>query len=363
MIAVVRGSCVVLMLAGAGAANDFDWKLPAGFPKPSVPQSNPMSAAKVELGRHLFYDKRMSRNGTQSCATCHRQDRAFTDGKARAEGSTGEIHPRSSMSLVNVAYVPLLTWANPQLQTLEDQAMVPMFGGHPIELGLLGYESEFLSRLRQDGTYKRLFREAYPNEAQPYSIAGVIKAVASFERTIISARSSYDRFRSGDANAIPESAKRGEKLFFSEKTTCDKCHGSFTFGGDVRFEGGQEPNVWFFSTGVTDSYPEGAAGLHQHTLNRGDIGRFRPPALRNVALTAPYMHVGSIATLAEVIDHYAAGGRVPNIRNRSSLASGFELGDGEKADLIAFLGSLTDGEMLRDPRWRDPWPAGSSRKP
>src|SRR5262245_8521294 len=132
MILLARHSGLLLLALTASAA-DFDWRLPKGFPIPAVPQSNPMSISKVELGRHLFYDKRMSRNGKQSCASCHRQACAFTDGKARAEGSTGELHPRSSMSLVNVAYVPLLTWANPELQTLEDQAMVPMFGEHPIE--------------------------------------------------------------------------------------------------------------------------------------------------------------------------------------------------------------------------------------
>jgi len=116
-------------------AADFDWKLPKGFPSPTVPADNPMSAAKVELGRRLFYDKRMSVNGKMSCASCHRQELAFTDGRAHAEGTTGEPHPRSSMSLVNVAYVPFLTWANPTLTSLEEQALVPMLGEAPIELG------------------------------------------------------------------------------------------------------------------------------------------------------------------------------------------------------------------------------------
>ena len=117
---------------------DFDWNLPKGFPRPSVPADNPMSAAKVELGRYLFYDKRMSVNGKESCGSCHRQELAFTDGRAHAEGTTGQLHPRSSMSLVNVAYAPFLTWANPTLDSLEEQALIPMLGEEPIELGLEG---------------------------------------------------------------------------------------------------------------------------------------------------------------------------------------------------------------------------------
>ena len=131
-----RQLMLVFTLAVFCAAADFDWGLPKGFPAPAVPANNPMSAAKVELGRYLFYEKRMSVNGKQSCGTCHRQELAFTDGRAHAEGTTGQAHPRSSMSLVNVAYVPLLTWANPTLSSLEEQALVPMLGEEPIELGL-----------------------------------------------------------------------------------------------------------------------------------------------------------------------------------------------------------------------------------
>ena len=131
-------------------AAEFDWKLPKGFPQPAVPVDNPMSAAKVELGHYLFYDKRMSVNGKESCGTCHRQELAFTDGRAYAEGTTGELHPRSSMSLVNVAYAATLTWANPTLTSLEEQALVPMLGQEPIELGLKGHEPDFFATIRHD---------------------------------------------------------------------------------------------------------------------------------------------------------------------------------------------------------------------
>jgi cytochrome c peroxidase len=133
-----------VMAAGLMGA-DFNWNLPKGFPRPAIPTDNPMSAAKVELGRYLFYDKRMSVNGKESCGSCHRRELAFTDGRARAEGTTGHLHPRSSMSLVNVAYAPLLTWANSTLDSLEDQALIPMLGEEPIELGLKGHEQELLT--------------------------------------------------------------------------------------------------------------------------------------------------------------------------------------------------------------------------
>jgi cytochrome c peroxidase len=136
-----------------------------------------MTVAKVELGRYLFYDKRMSVNGKESCGTCHRQELAFTDGLARAQGATGEAHPRSSMSLVNVAYEPLLTWANPSLNSLEEQTLIPMLGEEPVELGLKGHEQEFLNTLRRDAIYQRVFPQAFPGRGGCFNVmAGGISA-------------------------------------------------------------------------------------------------------------------------------------------------------------------------------------------
>src|SRR6516162_4021497 len=154
----------------------FDWHIPKPFPRPVVPGDNPMNLAKVELGRYLFYDKRMSSNGKTSCASCHRQELAFADGRAQAEGTTGQLHPRSSMSLANVGYSPLLTWANPALSGLEDQAKVPMFGMEPIELGLKGHEDEFLGAIGNDAFYQKLFPQAFPEESTLYTIDNVTRA-------------------------------------------------------------------------------------------------------------------------------------------------------------------------------------------
>src|SRR5712692_5610198 len=199
------------LVAALVSAEEYHRDLPKGFPKPRVPAANLMSEAKARLGRYLFHDKRLSVNGTQSCATCHRQELAFTDGRATSIGATGQSHSRSAMSLVNVAYSAVLTWSNPNLQTLEKQALVPMFSEQPVELGLAGKEQAVLSSLRSNPVYRALFPKSFPEAKDPFSIANVAKALAAFERSIISARSPYDRYYyGGDQNAIPDSAKRGE---------------------------------------------------------------------------------------------------------------------------------------------------------
>ena len=132
----------VAALVARLSATSYDWRLPPGFPKPVVPADNPMSEAKFELGRYLFYDVRLSGNGTQSCASCHTQKLAFTDGKVVAVGSTGDKHPRNSQSLANAAYNATLTWANPLLTTLEQQIHIPMFGEFPVEMGITGNEED-----------------------------------------------------------------------------------------------------------------------------------------------------------------------------------------------------------------------------
>jgi cytochrome c peroxidase len=360
----LKGIAIGFAIAASLMGADFDWKLPKGFPRPAVPADNPMTIAKVELGRYLFYDKRISVNRKASCATCHRQDLAFTDGRARAEGTTGQLHPRSSMSLVNVAYAPLLTWANPALDSLEEQAMTPMLGEDPIELGLKGHEQEFLASLRNDPVYQRLFPAAFPGPGDVVTLQNVTRAIAAFERTIISMRSPYDRYRwGGDSSAISDSAKRGALIFSSsERGGCFQCHGGWNFSA-IRFDGGHDredpggPLDGFFNTGVSSFLPPNR-GLYERTLRPEDIGKFRAPTLRNVAVTAPYMHDGSIATLEGVVDHYAAGGRLSH-PNKSRILRPFTLSENDKRDLIEFLKSLTDEDLLHDTRWSDPWRAAA----
>src|ERR1700694_5498290 len=185
---LVTGLAATLSLgfAGEGAPGEqsYQWALPKGFTTPRVPADNPMSEAKVRLGRYLFYDKRLSVNGSQSCATCHRQELAFTDGRPTAAGATGEAHPRSAMSLVNVAYSVTLTWSNPKLRSLEQQALIPMFSEHPVELGMFGRGPAVLNEFRADPVYRALFPKSFATDQAPFTIANVAKALAAFERTI-----------------------------------------------------------------------------------------------------------------------------------------------------------------------------------
>jgi cytochrome c peroxidase len=359
---LLRRVAVGFAIAANLMGGDFEWSLPKGFPRPAVPADNPMSAAKVELGRHLFYDKRMSVNGKESCGTCHRQELAFTDGRARAEGTTGEAHPRSSMGLVNVAYAPYLTWANGTMTSLEEQALTPMLGEVPIELGLKGHERDFLADVKRDPVYQRLFPAAFPGESDLYTLKNVTKAIAAFERSIVSVRSPYDRYRNGgDPSAISAAAKRGEIVFESgERGGCFQCHGGWNFSGGIRYEesGGSaretEPGGSFFNTGVS-LYTAPNRGLYERTQKEEDLGRFKVPSLRNIAVTAPYMHDGSMATLDEVIDHYSAGGKYDH-PNKSRMIHQRSLTKDDRSDLIEFLKTLTDEEMLHDARWSDPWP-------
>ena len=393
----------------------WEWKLPIGFPIPTVPEddprtpdneANPMSWEKVELGRFLFYDTRLSgcyyeedKSGCQefSCATCHQQERAFTDGMPNAVGSTGEFHPRGSMSLTNIVYASNFTWANPLILELEQQALGPMFGEFPVELGLSGKEEQFFASLRNDPRYRRLFREAFPEREEAVNLDSITKALATFERTLISGNSPYDRYLTGiDENALSIPAIRGADLFSdinssSHKLECAHCHGpnSWLFSVSEKHAkpDGTPPvlfDVGFFNTGLYNidgqgGYPPGNRGKYEITGKRLDMGAFKPPTLRNIAVTGPYMHDGSVETLEEVLDIYFAGGRLipegePNsgdgrinpfkdglvlFQDGTEPPRPFDPGpvvtEQDKADLLAFLESLTDEEFLTNPKLSDPF--------
>lgn len=347
----------------------YEWKLPKGFPEPYVPADNPMTVEKVELGRHLFYDTRLSGNGNQSCATCHRQNRAFGDDVPTSTGATGDRGIRKSMAIVNIVYSGTLTWSNPNQTRLEKQALVPMFGTHPVELGL-DKDNSFLKDLSADPVYKKLFRAAYPEAAKPFTVDNVTKALASFQRTLVSGNSPYDRYRyQGDDQAISDQAKHGERLFFG-RLGCGRCHGGFNFS-DSTITAKSPERASFHNTGLYNvkgptSYPAPNIGTAEHTKSKFDVGMFKAPTLRNIALHPPYMHDGSVPTLDAVLDHYAAGGRTiksgpragvgKDNPNKDPFLNGFELSKDERAAVIAFLQSLTDREFMTNPAFGDPWP-------
>jgi len=348
----------------------YDWRLPPGFPAPAVPEDNPMTLAKVELGRRLFYDTRLSDNGTYSCAKCHEQALAFTDAKAQAVGSTGQMHARGSMSLANVAYAATLTWAHPYLVSLERQAQLPMFGDTPIELGLRS-QGELEARLAAIPEYSDSFAVAFPGDEQPISLTNTERAIASFERSLISGNAPFDRWlMGGDESVLSDSAQRGFVLFNSEKFECYHCHGGFAFTDHVIFADEAFPQILFHNTGLYNidgrgAFPVPNTGVQSVSENPADMGRFKAPTLRNIAVTAPYMHDGSIATLSAVLDHYAAGGRTLSTGANAGIGSqnpfksnfvrGFRMTEDERLDLLAFLESLTDREFLENPAHSDPF--------
>lgn len=353
----------------SGDPAKFTWQIPTNIAPPPVPADNPMSFAKVELGRRLFYDPRLSGNGAFACSSCHRQDLAFTDAKNIPVGSTGEAHTRNSMGLANAGYQGTLGWAGPATRSLEAQALIPMFGDAPVELGLKGQESALVSRLAAEPIYQTLFPRSFPGESGPISVANVTKAIAAFQRTFISFNAPIDRFRRGDANAISVAAKRGEQLFGQHR--CVTCHegplltaAAHSGPSPVPFDAGFA-NTGLYNVGGTGAYPTRNGGLFETTRDPRDIGRMKIPSLRNVAITFPYMHDGSVSTLEDVIDHYARGGRVvafgPNAGDgklnphKDPRLTGFPVTPQSRADLVAFLRTLTDSTFLTDRRFTNPW--------
>jgi len=354
--------------ADRGSPSGYVWQVPVGFPAPRVPIDNPMTPEKVELGRQLFHDPRLSGDGTVPCASCHRPELAYTDGRSRSVGSQGNIHPRSAMSLTNVAYNATLGWDDPTLTRLEDQALVPLLNTQPLEMGVAGREDEVLARFRDDRRYRQLFHRAFPKNEDPVSIRNVTYALASFERTLISGNSPYDRWAyGGEVDALDADERAGARLFFSQRLSCFRCHAGFNLSGPVVYDGSGTPEAQFHNTGLYSeggrgAYPKPNTGVHRHSGRSEDMGKFRAPTLRNIALTAPYMHDGSVPTLEAVIDHYAAGGRARYIGTNSRnigpdsatdpLVTGFELTPEERRRLVTFLGALTDESFVLRARER-----------
>ncbi len=311
------------MLAAQGAPA-FDWQLPRGFPAPFVPADNPMSAAKVALGRQLFFDTRLSVSGRYSCASCHDPARSFSDGRARAVGATGASLPDAAMALVNVAYNLSYGWQHREVTSLEAQMRLPLLNRHPVEIGLAGRERAVTASLAADANYRRQFAQVFGGAI---SLPRIIKAIAAFERTLIDGHSAFDAYVfDGQRDALTPAAKRGMALFFSARLGCSACHAGFNFSGN-----------WRDSQGVT-----GKASFADDGLG---VGPVRVPTLRNIVLTAPYMHDGRFATLDAVLDHYQRIGRTPDSAHgggRDPKLRAFTLDSAEREDLKAFLGSLTE---------------------
>jgi len=310
--------------------------------------------ARAELGNYLFFDARLSYNRTKSCASCHDPAWAFSDGYRRSITATGDIVLHNSPSLINVASLRFFDWANPNITSLEKQHERPLLGEHPVELGVKGKETEILRRFKEDKIYTRLYRKTFPGESDPITLENSIRALAAFVRTLESYGSPYDRYVAGDTTALTASEKKGIELFFSERTKCAVCHPPplFTLANQNHDLNSVYRNIGLYNPGNKGRYPSDDPGLSAHTLRKEDDGKFRIPSLRNVSLTAPYMHDGSVATLPEVLDLYQAGGRVITAGpmagdgrlhpGKDPLITGFALDRDEKSALIDFLFTLTD---------------------
>ncbi|MEZ4427248.1 MAG: di-heme enzyme [Nannocystaceae bacterium] len=346
--------------------------LPDHFELPAIPEFNPPTAAKIELGRRLFYERRLSANETQACADCHDQALAFADGLKTPEGSTGAQLTRNSMALANVAYNTSYTWASNGLLTLEDQIKVPLLSDNPIELGVTdGVRDQVLARFDDDPDYAALLRAAYPLEEEGATVNKIVFALASFLRTMTSGDSPYDRYVAGDRDALTEQQRIGMSLFNGERFECFHCHAGILLTTAYRDANvkDQDVHLVFFNNGLYNvdgegSYPPNNQGLYEQTQNPDHRGLFRPPSLRNIALTGPYMHDGSVATLREVIEHYAAGGRLiedgPFAGDgrvsplKSGLVRGFDATDEEIDAVLAFLESMTDPGFITAPQLANP---------
>ncbi|MFN1647806.1 MbnH family di-heme enzyme [Vibrio rotiferianus] len=348
------------------AENEFGFDFQTGsLPPPKEPADNPATEEKFQLGRHLFYDKKLSGNQTMSCESCHQQALAFSDGVKVPTGSTGEVLHRNSQTLTNIAYNASYTWANPILKEIEQQLVIPLFGEFPVEMGINdANREEILNRFRRETAYQNMFNAAFPNQQDAVTFPNVIKALAVFNRALISKDSDFDR------GTMSSSAMRGQDLFNSEKMECFHCHNGFNFSDSTLHDDSVFVSRPFFNTGLYNidgkgSYPIADNGLFTVTQDPKDKGKFRPPTLRNIAYTAPYMHDGSIATLGDVLDFYANGGR--NITsgehqgdgrknpNKSEFVKGFTLSAQEKQDMLMFLHALSDETFISNPRYANPF--------
>ena len=267
-----------------------------------------------------------------SCNTCHEQHHGFAHSNATRPGVHGEPGRRNVMGLANVGYFKSLTWGDPTHLALESQMLTPLQGKTPVEMGMTAEDKVLVDRLGSDACYRRMFTEAFPAERGEISYATVAKALAAFQRTMISASSPYDRYRRGDRAALSPSAKRGEALFTSKRLDCASCHAGADF---TDTNGATDPKASFHAIGL----PLGEdKGLSEITGDAKDAGKFRTPSLRNIALTAPYMHDGSVRTLPEAIRRH----------------EGVNLDEAEMADMLAFMDALTDRAFVENQRFALP---------
>ncbi|MEE9201069.1 MAG: cytochrome c peroxidase [Candidatus Brocadiales bacterium] len=302
---------------------------PLGLPELNIPANNPITPEKVALGKKLYFDKRLSANDTISCATCHDPDKGFADAAPVSTGINGQKGGRSAPTTLNAAYMDTQFWDG-RAPSLEEQAKGPII--NPIEMGMPSHDT-LIEKLNNIEEYRNDFQNTFGEAA---TIDNVAKAIASFERTLLSANSPFDRYLyDDDETAMTEGAKRGFKVF-TGKGRCSICHEA-----NARF--GLFMDNKFHNLGVGMDKKDPDLGRYDVTLQYKDKGAFKTPTLRDIALTAPYMHDGSVATLLEVVEFYNKGGE-PN-PHLSDKIEPLQLTQEEKDDLVAFMESLTSMDI------------------
>lgn len=310
----------------------FSMETPEGFPSVEYPTDNEYSYARWKLGKHLFFEKSLSRDESISCASCHLPSFAFSDTTRVSLGVENSPGLRNSPSLANVAYQPYFTREG-GVATLEMQVLVPVQEHVEFDFNLL----EITERLKENELYVYLSLEAYQREIDPYVIT---RAIATFERSLLSGNSSYDAYFFQNKNqALSPQQKAGLELFNSEKTNCFQCHSGFNF-----------TNYAFENNGLYEEYLD--EGRFRLTNDAADVALFKTPSLRNVAITAPYMHDGSMKNLQEVVAHYNSGGE--NHPHKNQLIKPLNLSKKEQENLISFLQSLTDESFINNKHFQKP---------
>src|SRR5579863_2149816 len=299
---------------------------PLGLVPVVWPKDNPYTPEKAQLGRYLYFDPRLSADGSISCATCHNPKFAFTDGAPVSTGIRGQKGNRSAPTVINRAYSLAQFWDG-RAPTLEEQAKGPM--ANPIEMG--NTHQAIVDNLKGIKGYRELFAKAFGTE--DFTVDQVAKAITTFERTIMSGNSPYDRYHAGQKTAMNPAQVRGIDVFF-DKAKCDACHEGVNFTSNM-----------YANLGVGADKPDADVGRYAVTQDPKDWGVFKTPTLREIAHTAPYMHDGSLKTLEDVVEYYDKGG-TPN-RNLDSKIKPLHLTDQNKKDLVAFLNALS-GEGWQD---------------
>jgi cytochrome c peroxidase len=321
-------------------------ELPSHFPKLEIPADNPMTVEGIELGRFLFYDPILSADSTMSCGSCHMSTNGFTDGAKVSIGIDKIAGTRSSMSLINIGFVKSGLFWDGRVKTLEDQALLPV--EDPIEMHHLWSKVE--EELKNHPTYPKMFREAFGiSNTSEITKKLAVKAIAQFERTIISKDAKFDKIEQGLAK-YTDLELYGKSLFFDldpdvPDAACWHCHNTPLATSDD-----------FFNNGLTasnslDGFPDKGRGLVTKSIS--DNGKFRAPTLRNIKYTAPYMHDGSMATLDDVITHYAFGGK--KSPNSDPLVDTLQMDNYNRKALLAFINTLTDTVVIKNPKLQNPF--------